>query len=84
MPMPMLALVALLALADPSGTPPKSTARPPDDGQQVICKTWAPVGSLIANHKECRTKHDWAEMRVNTMHQAQGGSCASAETGSCY
>lgn len=80
----MPALVALLTLAAPSGAQQQGPAQPQKDGDKVICKTWAPVGSLIANHKECRTKHDWAEMRVNTMHQAQGGSCASANTGSCY
>lgn len=77
----VLALNGAVAAAPPVERPHQTAA---DDRNKVICKTWALTGSLIANHKECRTKDDWNRMRIDTSHITQGGSCNSAETGTCY
>jgi hypothetical protein len=85
----MIDLVLALALTGgtaPAGPAPVNRERPiasAKDPDKIICKTRAPVGSLIANDKECRSRREWDRMHVDTMHPLQGGSCNSAETGNC-
>jgi len=79
---------AILALSSMGTGDPPPTSHPrqvaAEDKNKIVCKTWAPTGSLIANSRECRTRHDWDRMRIDTSHIVQGGSCNSAETGTCY
>ena len=79
--------LVLLTAATPllAQTKPVSATKPdPKSPDRIICKTYAPIGSLIPNQKECRTKRDWDAMRMNTSTLNTLGSCASAETGKCY
>ena len=81
----MMLLIALTAssslLAQAATAPEAKPALGKDD--KVVCHTWAPVGSLIPTKKECRTKRDWENLRVNTTGVSTLGSCSSAETGRC-
>ena len=78
----LLAVLALPAAAlaqtpQPAATPAKATG---DD--KVVCKSFADVGSLIATHKECKTRREWAvEANEN---QRRLGDCINtgASTGS--
>ncbi len=91
--MSILALIAASALmmADPPAAPAAPAAAPAKavqpakpgafaDDDKVVCKTIEVTGSLFPK-KDCRTKHDWAQLAqdsrdltndITTNHQAGG------------
>lgn len=80
MRLPLLILLALpaAAIAQTGGTPQTGT----DKENKIVCKSFAEVGSLIATHKECKTKREWDVERSEN--QRRLGDCINtgAATGS--
>ena len=70
---PILALIALpaAALAQNAQQAVRPAAASGDD--KVICKTFADVGSLIATHKDCKTRREWQAEAGET--QRRLGDC---------
>lgn len=76
-----LALVPATAMA----AAPRSELDRPEAAagrhDQVICKRFTEIGSLIASRKICRTKRDWENERANLSMRDPIGSCAGGSQG---
>lgn len=83
MRMPLLILLALpvAAIAQTAQTSAKPQMSASKD-DKVICKSFAEVGSLIATHKECKTRREWDI--EHSENQRRLGDCINtgASTGS--
>lgn len=72
--MPRTVLLALalpaLASAQPAATPdapPARQARPAAAKEdKLICRSTTEIGSLVASHKECKTRREWDAERHET------------------
>lgn len=77
----MLFALALLAGQAPAAARDASEASA-DPLDKMICKRFADTGSLVASHRECKTKRDWERDRENMRAQAGTlmGSCRGTAT----
>lgn len=79
----MLTFLAMTLLAAQSPVVPRDAVENSADPlDKVICKRFADTGSLVAAHRECKTKREWERDRENM--RAQAGviinSCSGAAT----
>lgn len=58
------AILALLASGSASGQTPTPTDK--KDGQKVVCKSTAVMGSRIGSRKTCKTAQEWQDLRQQT------------------
>lgn len=67
----ILALPAALAAAPARDAPERAA----DIGGKIVCKRFTRIGSLVASYKECKTKREWENERVNLRTQSLSGIC---------
>lgn len=65
--MRMSLIMAAIALELTTGaataqTAPAATAPKPD---KPICRSWADIGTLVPNHRECHTRAEWNAIANN-------------------
>ena len=67
----MLTFLAIALLAGQTSVVPRDASEASADPlDKVICKRFANTGSLVASHRECKTKRDWERDRENMRAQA--------------
>lgn len=79
----MLTFLAVALLAGQTAVVPRDAGETSTDPlDKVICKRFADTGSLVAAHRECKTKRDWERDRENMRAQAGAivNSCRGAAT----
>lgn len=65
-----------------SPTPSVIPVTKPDRGSERVCKRWAPIGSLVATHKECHSRAEWVAMAEQARATAQADASRRVTGGS--
>jgi hypothetical protein len=55
----------LLSASAPALAQPNQAAQASPSDEKLICKKWAPIGSLVKTNKVCLTRKQWARSAEN-------------------
>ena len=79
---PLLLILAFPAAALAQAQQSASPHAPAGGDDKIVCKSFADVGSLIATHKECKTKREWAAEAAESQRHLADCVNTGAATGS--